>query len=87
MGIAEVLKEEYPHVRVVGIQPASSSEVMFPRKFYPKSEIKGGIISDMLFKIRYPKIEKSIFCSSEKSVKRIFQTRKVNIICYKGICI
>lgn len=48
MGIAEVLKEEYPRVRVVGIQPASSSERMVPGKLYPRSDIKGGIVSDVL---------------------------------------
>lgn len=48
MGIAEVLKKEIPQVKIVGIQPASSSAVMTPGESYPRSEIKGGIISDML---------------------------------------
>jgi cysteine synthase A len=49
-GIAEVLKEKNPDIRVVGIQPASSAEKMIPGKPYPRSEIKGGIVSDMLEK-------------------------------------
>ncbi len=47
MGIAEVLKEELPDVRVVGIQPASSKVTIAPGKPYPRSEIKGGIVSDL----------------------------------------
>lgn len=48
MGIAEVLKENDPKIRVVGVQPASSAIQMTPGVSYPRSEIKGGIISDML---------------------------------------
>ncbi len=48
MGIAEVLKKEFPHVRIVGIQPDSSRIAMEPGKPYPRSEIEGGIISEML---------------------------------------
>lgn len=48
MGIAEVLKRELPDVRVVGIQPSSSKKNISPGKTYPRSEIKGGIISDMV---------------------------------------
>jgi len=50
MGIAEVLKKKIPEIRVVGIQPASSKELMIPGKPFPKTEIKGGIVSDMLEK-------------------------------------
>ncbi len=50
MGIAEVLKKENPAVKVVGIQPASSSECMVPGELYPRSEVAGGIVSDMLEK-------------------------------------
>jgi len=50
MGIAEVLKEANPAVRVVGIQPAGSKTMMTPGAFYPKSEIEGGIVADMLEK-------------------------------------
>lgn len=46
--IAEVLKKELPHVRVIGIQPASSKEPWTPGMDFPSSEIKGGIISKML---------------------------------------
>lgn len=48
MGIAEVLKKEFPHIMIVGIQPASSRIKMTPGMSYPKSEIEGGIVSDML---------------------------------------
>lgn len=48
MGIAEVLKEKLSDIKIVGIQPASSKEPMIPGKSYPRSEIKGGIVSDML---------------------------------------
>jgi len=48
MGIAEVLKEKLSDIKIIGIQPASSKESMIPGKNYPRSEIKGGIISDML---------------------------------------
>lgn len=50
MGIAEVLRKEFPHIRIVGIQPASSRIKMSPGMSYPKSEIEGGIVSDMLAK-------------------------------------
>ncbi|MGA2785641.1 MAG: cysteine synthase family protein [Candidatus Bathyarchaeia archaeon] len=50
MGIAEVLRKERPNVRIVGIQPASSKVAMTPGKPYPRSEIAGGIVSDMLEK-------------------------------------
>jgi len=48
MGIAEVLKKEFPHIMIVGIQPASSRIKMTPGMSYPKSEIEGGIVSNML---------------------------------------
>ena len=48
MGIAEVLKEANPSVRVVGIQPAGSKTIMTPGASYPKSEIEGGIVAEML---------------------------------------
>jgi len=48
MGIAEVLRREFPHIKIVGIQPASSRIKMTPNMSYPKSEIEGGIVSDML---------------------------------------
>jgi len=51
MGIAEVLKEGLSDVRVVGIQPASSKVTIAPGKPYPRSEIKGGIVSDLSEKL------------------------------------
>jgi len=47
-GIAEVLKEANPKVRIVGIQPGSSKIPMIPGQPYPRSETDGGIIADML---------------------------------------
>ncbi len=47
-GIAEVLKEANPRVRVVGIQPASSKIIMTPGVPYPRSEVDGGIVAEML---------------------------------------
>jgi cysteine synthase A len=47
-GVAEVLKEANPRVKVIGIQPASSKKIMIPGRPYPQSEIDGGIIADML---------------------------------------
>jgi cysteine synthase A len=48
MGIAEVLKKENPRVRIIGIQPASSGRRIIPGQPYPRSEVDGGIISDMV---------------------------------------
>ena len=49
MGIAETLKEKLPSVKVVGVQPASSKTIMLGRP-YARTEVSGGIISDMLEK-------------------------------------
>lgn len=48
MGIAQVLKKANPGVRIVGIQPASSRVPIIPRQSYPRNEISGGIISEMV---------------------------------------
>lgn len=48
MGVAEVLKERSSDTKIIGIQPASSKESMVLGKQYPRSEIKGGIVSDMI---------------------------------------
>ena len=48
MGIAEVLKEELPTVKVIGIQPASSKEAWHPGMEVPVTKVKGGIVSAML---------------------------------------
>jgi len=47
-GIAEVLKKENPRVHIIGIQPASSSRRIVPGQPYPRSEVDGGIIADMV---------------------------------------
>jgi cysteine synthase A len=47
-GIAEVLKNENPRVRIIGIQPASSKKRIVPGQPYPRSEVDGGIIADMV---------------------------------------
>lgn len=49
-GVAEVLKKKIPHVKIIGIQPASSKDVLYPGVQYTATEIKGGIISKMLEK-------------------------------------
>lgn len=67
MGIAEVLKKELPHIKIIGIQPASSKVTMMPGKPYPRSEIKGGIISDMLEKPNL--INEIVRVSDEEAVK------------------
>jgi cysteine synthase A len=48
MGVAEVLKGANPIVKVVGIQPAGSKVTMTPGVAYPRSDVEGGIVSDML---------------------------------------
>jgi cysteine synthase len=47
-GVAKVLKKKLPHVKIIGIQPASSKDVLYPGMQYPATEVKGGIISKML---------------------------------------
>jgi cysteine synthase A len=47
MGIAEVLRRELPGIRIVGIQPSSSRLPIIPGQPYPRSEVKGGIVSEM----------------------------------------
>ncbi len=49
-GIAEVLKKEVPGIKVIGIQPASSKEPWYPGMDFPSTEIKGGIVTEMLKK-------------------------------------
>ncbi len=48
MGVSEVLKRRQPKVKIVGVQPASSTESIVPGSVFPRSEVSGGIISDML---------------------------------------
>lgn len=47
-GVAEVLKRENSRVRVVGVQPASSQKKIVPGQPYPRSEVDGGIIAEMI---------------------------------------
>ena len=47
-GRPKVLKKEKPKIRIVGVQPASSSISMVPGQPYPSSETTGGIITEML---------------------------------------
>jgi len=49
-GVAEVLKKKLPNVKIIGVQPASSRDTLCPGMDYPATEIKGGIISEMLKK-------------------------------------
>ncbi len=49
-GVAEVLKARLPQVKIIGIQPASSKDTLSPGMDFPATEIKGGIISEMLKK-------------------------------------
>ena len=48
MGVSEALRIRLPKVRIVGVQPASSRESIEPGTVFPRSEVSGGIISDML---------------------------------------
>jgi cysteine synthase len=48
LGIAEVLKKNCPNIKVIGIQPASSKELWHPGMDFPVTEIKGGIVSEIL---------------------------------------
>lgn len=48
LGVAQVLKKELPHVKIIGIQPASSKEAWIPGMDFPSTDIKGGIVSRML---------------------------------------
>jgi len=48
MGVAQVLKGHSEKVKVVGAIPAGSKKEMKPGKPYPKTEIQGGIIAEMV---------------------------------------
>jgi len=48
MGVAQVLKGHSEKVRIVGAIPAGSKKEMKPGKPYPKSEIEGGTIAEMV---------------------------------------
>ena len=48
MGVAQVLKGHSEKVRIVGAIPAGSKKEMKPGKPYPKTEIEGGTIAEMV---------------------------------------
>src|SRR4030042_2775402 len=48
MGVAEVLKREIPKAEIIGVQPESERNLIVIGKPYPKTDISGGIISEML---------------------------------------
>lgn len=50
MGIAEALRERLPEIRIIGVQPGGDKVPIVPGKPYPRTDISGGIISDMLEK-------------------------------------
>ena len=47
-GIAKVLKQSLPNLKVIGIQPAGSKEPWHVGMDFPSTPIKGGIVSQML---------------------------------------
>jgi cysteine synthase A len=67
MGVAEVLKEKNSKIRVVGAVPPGSKKEMRPGKPYPKSEIEGGIIAEML--IRPGLIDEVVTITDEEAVE------------------
>lgn len=48
LGIAKILKKECPNVKVIGIQPASSKEPWTAGMDFPSTEIKGGLVTELL---------------------------------------
>lgn len=50
LGVAQVLKEELPDVKIVGVRPASAKLQYIPGRpdLYPKTDISGGIVIEML---------------------------------------
>jgi len=74
MGIAEVLKDANPKVRIIGIEPVSSKTPIVPGKPYPSSEITGGIISDMVEKPGL--IDEVISVTDEEAVDMARRLRK-----------
>jgi cysteine synthase A len=67
MGVAEVLKEKNRKTRVVGAIPPGSKKEMKPGKPYPKSDIEGGIIAEML--MRPGLIDEVVTITDEEAVK------------------
>jgi cysteine synthase A len=50
LGVAQVLKKELPDVRIVGVRPASAKVqyILGRADLYPKTDISGGIVTEML---------------------------------------
>jgi len=74
MGVAEVLKTEIKDVRIIGIQPASSTIPMIPGEPYPSSETTGGIVSEML--ARPGLIDEVVKVADREAVEMIGTIRK-----------
>ena len=47
-GVAEALRKRNPRVRIVGVQPASSTQKINPGGTWVRSEVDGGIIADLV---------------------------------------
>ncbi len=48
MGVAQVLKNECPEAKLIGVQPESDKVPIIVGEPYPETDISGGIISEML---------------------------------------
>jgi len=48
MGVSEILKKETRHVRTIGVIPSGSKKDIKPGVSIPKTDISGGIISDLV---------------------------------------
>lgn len=70
-GIAELLKKENPRIQIIGLQPASSKRRIIPGQPYPRSDIDGGIIADM---VQVPKlIDEVTMVTDEEAVATTHQ--------------
>lgn len=67
MGVAEVLKKELTDVKVIGAIPSSSKKDMIPGMPYPRTDISGGIVSDIMDKPDL--IDEIVRVSDEDAVK------------------
>ncbi len=65
MGISEVLKANIPNVKIVGVQPKGSKFSIIPDQPYPKTDISGGLISNML---RRNLVDEVITLNNEEAV-------------------
>ena len=67
MGVSEVLKKELSHVRTIGVIPEGSKKDIIPGKPYPRTDISGGIVSDLVEKPDF--IDEIVRVSDEEAVK------------------